>query len=337
MLPSIFRALIEENPVAISGFGTFFVKHISSQIKEDIVYPPHNIVEFDFSKEVEDFSFVSKLSQWEQIRIDEAQTIISEWVDLIEKGLEENKSLFFDDFGTFSKNISGKIVFQGVIIPQLNIEYEGFEPVIIPFKNDKKTDRDVSKPVKDKRVILHNRKRKRDKILFLSIALAAVMLLCVLFMKDKMNSIYQVVKKNTKTFAVSDSLEEENVIPIAEIAEVESVDLAVVDTAIEIVDIGQEILDKKTENSKNTLISLSDNRELYLPYIKGNYYIIAGSFVKEESALLHIKQKKLEKYNAKLVVHPESPRIRICIGVFDNEHEAIHIAAQLDKNYWVLK
>jgi hypothetical protein len=87
--------LLEENFVAVSGFGTFYVKHVSSQIKEDIIYPPHNIIEFTFSKDVEDFSFVSKLSQWEQIRIDEAQAKITEWIDLIGKGLEHNKNIFF--------------------------------------------------------------------------------------------------------------------------------------------------------------------------------------------------------------------------------------------------
>jgi hypothetical protein len=94
---------------------------------------------------------------------------------------------------------------------------------------------------------------------------------------------------------------------------------------------------KEEKKEATQPISLSAYKALYLPYQKGNYYIIAGSFTKEASALLHIKQKKLDQLNAKLIVHPDSPRIRVCIGVFDNEEEAIKNAAQLNKNYWVLK
>jgi len=129
--PSLIRALLEENSVTITGLGTFYVKKLSAQIKDEVVYPPQNVIEFEYSTAVEGFDFVSKLSKWEQIRIDDAQAEVSKWLDLLEKGLEHSKSVFFDDFGTFSKDIFGKIVFQSVINSQLNIENEGFEPVII--------------------------------------------------------------------------------------------------------------------------------------------------------------------------------------------------------------
>jgi hypothetical protein len=300
------------------------VKQIASQIREDIIYPPQNIIEFEFSKEVEDFRFVSKLSQWEQIRMDEAQAKISEWVDLIEKGLEHNKSVFFDDFGTFSKDKNKKIVFQGMIISHLNIENEGLEPVILPQKNNDEKNGNVSEPVKDKRIILNKKKRKRDTILFRSIIFAAVLLLCALFFKEHLINIGQTVYTKVKTMINSDVVEDKTVLPVSETVEEEPVT-------------SQNILPKETQQDTVSSIFLLSNTELYLPYQKGNYYIIAGSFVKEESALLHIKQKKLDKYNAKLIIHPESTRIRVCVGVADNEEEATRTAAQLDKNYWILK
>jgi len=338
ILSVLIRALKEEKTATVSGFGTFSVKNIPSQIKEDIIYPPHNIIEFAFNKEIEDFSFISKLSQWEQIRIDEAHAKITEWVNLIENGLEHNKSVFFDDFGTFSKDTTGKIVFQGMVNSQINIENEGFEPVLIPQRKENKKHRNMAAPMKDKRIILHKRKKKREMFLFILIIIIVLGLLSLLFLRDMFNTGYQMIKRNIKTVVVNNKVEDENVIYISKIAEEEIVDVvnpldkgSAIDTASTAIEISVN------KNKTNTLISLAAFQELYLPYHKGYYYLIAGSFVKEESALLHIKQKKLDKFHAKLIVHPDSPRIRVCIGVFDNEEEAIHIAVQLDKNYWVLK
>jgi nucleoid DNA-binding protein len=324
----LLRALSEEPSVVISGLGSFFVKHVNSQIREDIVYPPNNIVGFEFSKDVEDFNFVSKLSQWEQIRIDEAQAKISAWVELIMKGIEENHSVFLDDFGTFSKDSTGKIAFQGMIIPQLNIEYEGLEPVILPQKDDDKKD----EPIKDKRIVFYQKKGKRDRILFVIVIFIAIAVLPTLFFKEELSVFFHKLLIKEKSIEIpSNAVQDDKIFEDEKLQEetlpknIPSDEKLSIETA-------------KEEVSKGSPpISLPANKELYLSYQKGNFYIIAGSFTKEESALLHIQQKKLDKYNAKLMVHSNSPRIRVCIGVFDNEEEASNHASQLDKNYWVLK
>jgi len=314
IIPSIIRVLLDENSVAISGFGTFSVKKIPSQIKEDIVYPPKTIVVFEYSKDVEGYDFVSKLSKWEQVRIDEAQTEIIKWVNLIEEGLEHNKSLFFENFGTFSKDTSGNILFQSMLIPQLNIENEGFEPVCIPIKNNRFELHKKNEPVFDKRHVLVQKSKKRDKFWFLFTISATAVLLFALFFKETLILFYKNATSNNEIVAIIE--EEETEIPVF------------IDHA--------EKKANKFEYKKETNVDSSPNN-MYLPYIKGKYYVIAGSFTKDEDALLHIKQKKLEKYKAKIIVEPQNPRRRVCIGVFDNEVDAMNFAAQIDKNYWVLK
>jgi nucleoid DNA-binding protein len=322
--PLLIRALLEESAVTITGLGTFSVKKLPSQIKEEVIFPPQNIIEFEYSKGVEGFNFVSKLSQWEQIRIDEAQIKVVEWLELLEKGLNDNKSIFFDDFGTFSKNEAGQIVFQSVINSQLNIENEGFEPVLVPAK-DKKI-------VKDKRLILKKRARKRDKFWFVFTILAASILLCVLFVKDFIPDFYQTfVAKKEKMGAMKDTAKEE-VDYLDNTAEIQA------NEAIQTLHSENEnIVSANVPVVNQNLNTLPKSNEVYLSFQQGKYYVIAGSFVNEEDALRHIKQKKLEKYNAKLVIHPQSQRLRVCIGVFDNEKDAELFAAQIDKNYWVLK
>jgi len=316
---------LEENSVTISGLGTFFLKKLPSQIKEDIVYPPQNMVEFEYSKEAEGFDFVSKLSKWEQIRIDEAQTQVSEWLNLLEKGLEHNKSLFFDDFGTFSKELSGKIVFQSMLISQLNVENEGFEPVCLLSQKNVQTTQTMDEPVIDKRHILVKKKNKRDKIWFATTILATAMLLFALFFKEKIVVFYKTISTKSEIAMVIKDDEPENDIDINNLEEEDTVVVVTVPVS------------KNINKKNNTAIHLHESKDIHLPYEKGKYYVIAGSFTKDEDALRHIKEKKLEKYHAKIIVEPKNPRKRVCIGVFDNEEAAIKFAAQTDKNYWVLK
>jgi hypothetical protein len=277
---------------------------------------------------VEGFDFVSKLSQWEQMRIDEAQAKITEWINLLDIGLNHNKSVFFDDFGTFSKNETGEIVFQSVINSQLNIENEGFEPVIAHAKTNRSA---TDEPVKDKRIVLAKKTKKRDKFWFALTIIATAILLCILFLKDRLPEFYQTVFTKTGQETVDNNMEDGNE-DVALIIKMEkdTIDADIADDTTVKTD------DVKIDDTPATT-TLQKSKDIYLPYQEGKYYVIAGSFLKEEDALRHIKQKNLGKYNAKLIVHPQSTRLRICIGIFDNEQDAEHFATSIDKNYWVLK
>jgi len=341
--PSLIRALLEENSVAITGLGAFYVKKVPAQIKEEIVYPPQNIIEFEYSKDVEGFDFVSKLSKWEQIRIDEAQAEISKWLDLLEKGLEHNKSVFFDDFGTFSKDSSGKIVFQGIINSQLNIENEGFEPVLVSSKNKEENHQNIEKPVKDKRVILGKKKKKRDKFWFVLTILITFITLGTLFLKDTIYNYYQSTFIKNEANAMIKDIDNEITAYINSITETEANDFIILDDSKKNLNAGEvsnDVMSNENKDKNETKVTPpkpSESKNTYLSYQKGKYYVIAGSFTNEKDALRHIKEKKLEKYHAKLIVHPDNPRVRVSIGVFDNEKDAKDFAEQIDKNYWVLK
>ena len=328
IISSLIRTLLEENSATIAGLGTFFVEKLPAQIKEDVVYPPQNMIQFEHLKDTEGFDFVSKLSQWKQIRMDVAQILISEWINLIENGVEHNKSVFLDNFGTFSKEPSGKIVFQSIIVPELNVENEGFEPVAVIPKINKENLQDEENVVKDKRTILIHKKKKRDRIWFLGIISAVVILLGVLFFKDSFYNIYQ-------TIFVKKEKSEEPAKPedTAFINSLLDADLPVVAPEKK----EENPPELKTEEQVEKVVKPLSSDSIYLPFEKGKYYVIAGSFLKEADALRHIKEKKLEKYHAKLIVEPQNPRVRICIGIFDNEIDAGKFVVQTDKSCWILK
>jgi len=88
---------------------------------------------------------------------------------------------------------------------------------------------------------------------------------------------------------------------------------------------------KPVENQQST----SKNVYPLIPMAQGKFYVIAGSFTKESDALKHIKDKKLEIYNPILITGQS--RIRVCIGTFNSENEALAFVNKVDKTYWVLK
>ena len=317
--PSLIRAILEENSVIITGFGKFFVKKLSSQIKEDVIYPPQNIIEFEHSKEIEGGDFVNKFSQWEQLNTDEAQSKVFEWFHLIEQGLVYNKSVFFDNFGTFSKDDSGQIVFQSMLIPELNIENEGFEPIYMPPKEKKQNHQNMEEAVQDKRIVLTKKKKKRDTFWFATAIIVTILLLVALFLKDRIIDFYQTTFAKSEVAVVMENNETSDTEYINDVKEEDVNETVIVET-----------------HDQEININMSSDG-IYLPYQKGKYYVIAGSFAKEEDALRHIQEKKLEKYHAKLIVQPQNPRKRVCIGVFNTEKDANNFAAQIDKNYWILK
>jgi len=325
IIPSLIRTLLEENSATIAGLGTFFVEKQPAQVKDDVVLPPQNMILFRYSKDDEGFDFVTKLSKWKQIRMDAAQAEISEWINLIENGVEHNKSVFLDDFGTFFKDSSGKIVFQSIIIPELNIENEGFDPVFMIQKGNLINEDYV---VKDKRSILINKEKKRDKTLFFGIILVAAILLCVLFIKDRFSYIYQTIFVQKEK--LDETLKPEGTAFISSVLN----EVLEVDTREE-KEANPPVF--KTEDQYAKVEKPLSPDSIYLPYQKGKFYVIAGSFLKEADALRHIKEKKLEKYDAKLIIVPENQHLRVCIGSFDNEIDASKFMTLNDKSCWILK
>lgn len=82
---------------------------------------------------------------------------------------------------------------------------------------------------------------------------------------------------------------------------------------------------------------LPEGEKFFIDYEKGKYYVIVGSFRSEKEVREHIKSRKLEQYNPKVVLQQNSKNMRICIGVFDTEAAADSYVRSTGLNYWVLK
>lgn len=219
------------------------------------------------------------------------------------------------------------------------------EPEIEESETEESQERDDTQEIEEEEEEEEDkgkRKRRWEIWLFIFIILASIGVLAALF-DDELIYLYQKIidkrKTNTELTTPSDVTDNDEIpnlktTPNEEVGEeADTVDEAIESTTEEVIPeetIAQEVqpAPKPTATYENIPI---------IEFESGKFYVIAGSFVKQSDAELHIKQKSLQRYNAKIVKQNGNNRLRVCIGIFDTENEAINFAAKIDKNYWVLK
>jgi len=98
-----------------------------------------------------------------------------------------------------------------------------------------------------------------------------------------------------------------------------------------------ENIEEETVSEPTMVNQLPDGEKFFIDYEKGKFYVIVGSFRSEKEVREHIKSRKLEQYNPKVVLQQNSKNMRVCIGVFSTEAEADNYGRGTGLNYWVLK
>lgn len=437
IIKNIIRALQTEETVYLSSLGIFRCVRMEAAISDNKITPPQVIIQFQEDKDANGFAFATKLSQWEQITIVDAYEMSNRWIDELKAAINNNKSVTYNNFGTFRRGKKEEIIFESAYIQELNIDFEGMNPLVItptgiileeitevvenqetpqagttppqvipepeevetlrtdsettepmkdeyrqegenvevetepesaempletsttietekqPENNDcqpeteepeieEPEERDDTQEIEEEEEDKGKRKRRWEIWLFIFIILASIGVLAALF-DDELIYLYQKIidkrKTNTELTTPSDVTDNDEIpnlktTPNEEVdEEADTVDEAIESTTEEVIPeetIAQEVkpAPKPTATYENIPI---------IEFESGKFYVIAGSFVKQSDAELHIKQKSLQRYNAKIVKQNGNNRLRVCIGIFDTENEAINFAAKIDKNYWVLK
>ena len=112
--------------------------------------------------------------------------------------------------------------------------------------------------------------------------------------------------------------------------------LSMVENTEEIDDITTETTPSIQQRQAPNTGQLPDGEKFFINFEQGKHYVIVGSFRNENEVRQHIKQRKLEQYNPKVVLQSNSKQMRICIGVFDTEAAADNYGRNTGLNYWVL-
>lgn len=127
----LIKALCEKESVYVNNLGLFRKEYEPAQIKDGVITPPGHKVVFDPDFDGNGFAFTMFVSQKGGLLITDATMRIDQWVEQLKTALDNNKSVSFENFGTFAKNDKGIIVYQCDRIAELNVGYEGMEPLVI--------------------------------------------------------------------------------------------------------------------------------------------------------------------------------------------------------------
>ena len=396
----LIRALCEKESVFVNNLGLFRKEYAPAQIKDGMITPPGYKLVYDPDFDGNGFAFTMVVSQKGGMLITEATTQIDQWVAQLKTALDHNKSVSFGNFGTFAKNDNGVISFVCDRIAELNVEYEGMEPVSLDSKRIKEevevevevaseteeisvreaenTEKEeVSTPEEDSTHTEKNdvsteaesestevseegentedskntedsdeeededeteeqERKKRPWLVILIIALiVALLAAAAYYFREQLTELYQQYfgKENTEQVNEEPTQDTPDTVDIDTIGtdslNVEADSLSIID--------GTENIEEETVSEPTIVNQLPDGEKFFIDYEKGKYYVIVGSFRSEKEVREHIKSRKLEQYNPKVVLQQNSKNMRICIGVFDSEPAADSYGRSTGLNYWVLK
>ena len=137
MINYIIKALLEGDSIFVNDLGTFTKQYQSARFEGDTMLPPQYIVNLTVQDDqLDEAEFINLLCREKQCRITEAAAEISRWVEELKMALENNKSVSFDNFGTFSLNNKGSIQFACDHIDEINREFEGMGVVRLGARGD---------------------------------------------------------------------------------------------------------------------------------------------------------------------------------------------------------
>ena len=140
MINYILKTLQQEDYVFIERLGAFRTQLKHAVIDKDTIHPPQYEVVFSQNdSEENNFALANQISREKKCLFTEANEQIMRWVDELIAALQNNKSVTFEGFGTFMLDKKGNISFESDIIPQLNSQFEGMEPIDIKNVNSSAT------------------------------------------------------------------------------------------------------------------------------------------------------------------------------------------------------
>ncbi|MBQ5994004.1 MAG: hypothetical protein IJL57_06735, partial [Bacteroidales bacterium] len=112
--------------------GAFRIQLRHAVIEKNVIHPPYNEVVFSQNdSEENNFALANQISRDKKCLFTEANELIMKWVDELLAALQHNKSVTYEGFGTFMLDKKGNISFESMVVPQLNSQFEGMEPVDI--------------------------------------------------------------------------------------------------------------------------------------------------------------------------------------------------------------
>lgn len=365
----LIKALTEKDSVYISNLGLFCKQYQAAQILDGQIIPPCHKVVFDPNYDGNGFAFTMFVSMKAGLLTSDATVKVNQWVNELKNALDNNKSVSFENFGTFAKNGDGIITFESDRISELNIEFEGMETVPLshqtvevavenqeekekedntpttnieeepistttaePEKTDVKNTDEVQTTLVEK-----PKKRRAWPVIVIIIVVLAILDALGYIFREEIEKFYnqQIDRNDTEEVEAQESEDFIYETPQDTYAEIDS---TAEETDMESIEADENSIATQQNNATQATTGngLTNDDNFVIRFEKGKHYVIAGSFPTESDVRKHIKQQHLEKYNPKAVKQDGVSNLRVCIGIFDNEADAENFRDSVNAKYWVL-
>ena len=324
----IIEILKDEGKLIVSGLGRFTIEYKATTIHpiEHTFTPPEKIIVFE-SLALDDDLLALKISEKENISVDEASNIIKIFSDRLILDIQKGKLAGIEGFGVFSLTTDNLINFvsETTFFSDEEFGLSGFtSPAIVRSEFKDKAAMNIQK-TKDEKIRRSKRNRKYVAIIA-SVVVVTALIFVVFFTDIFRNYLYNNdVTSDLKTDKAL--IANETHTPVRFVTK-DSVN--VIDTT-------------DVKNTPSSEVKETDNVPVNKNSQEANqYYLVAGSFKLEENANKSILKLKDKGYNnAGIIRQSKNGMYIVYYGAYITKEDASKALQQIikveNRDSWILK
>lgn len=319
MIPQyLSELLLRFDTVILPGLGLFQLKNIPASIKGDNILPPGKILLFESSVKNNDGVLANYISEKNRISFFDACTQILDFVEKIQKNLNDGSDVTLEKIGVLKKDTAGIIGFTADTSVNYNIDSFGLNAITaISLSENQKENKSKSKEVQSE---------KKKKFPVAAIWIISI----VLFIGTGAATVYFIKPELFNKIGINiNSQKQDNSVLVTE---------------------------KKTENNpsgnqsgsvnqNDSIINVnqSNGNQISQTQQQGNvrYYIIAASFRIKENANNYVIQLSSNGHKSESIFMPEKNLYVVSYDAYDDKAQAEQALASIrvsgNQAAWILE
>ncbi|MBN2486625.1 MAG: SPOR domain-containing protein [Bacteroidales bacterium] len=316
--PYIRELILLNECIILPGFGGFETQYLPARFDEinGIMLPPTKKVVFRSDYKSGGDILSGHIQKKLNLGPEEANKLISDFIAGIKSEIGLGREVVLNGIGTFSRNISGAVVF--VAIEKENFLADSFGLGPLPVKNIKKKKNLIA----EKPVVLNLRKRNNT----LAVIITGLVTICLLLAA----TIILSSRYNLFLFNIGNKKPANDILIFGGDNGTDSLSLGIYEKINESTSIKKALqYSPETDNKKVTPGNFPSGEF---------YHLIAGSFKNRHNAT--VLKRSFEKEGFEPEIKLLGGLYRVCLGGFDNKQAALaelqRIRRQTGRSVWLL-
>lgn len=318
MIPQyLSELLLRFDTVILPGLGLFHLKNIPASIKGDQIIPPGKILLFESSVKNNDGVLANYISEKNKISFFDACTQIIDFVEKIQKNLNDGSDVTLEKIGVLKKDTAGIIGFTADTSVNYNIDTFGLNAITaIPLSENQKENKSKSKE------ILSGKKKK--------IPVTAIWIISiVLFIGTGATTVYFIKPELFSKIGINiNPQKQDNSVLVSEKTPEHN------PSSNQSGSVNQNDSINNVNQSNGNQISQTQQGNV-------RYYIIAASFRIKENANNYVIQLNSKKYKSESIFMPDKNLYVVSYNAYDDKTQAEQALADIrasgNQAAWILE